>query len=132
MPGYSSPVDTNPYVPGTQLNPYDADPTLPGVQIAGTSINGIPHYSSGLDTNPYVSGTQIGGVCVDPGLGLGGGYGAGYTTTTTTYGNTFYWSNINNISSYLCIETNISLILWLFLPQSLIYNNTDYNDNDLF
>jgi hypothetical protein len=23
------------------------------------------------------------------------------------------------------------LILRLFLPQSLVYNNTDYNDNDL-
>lgn len=107
-PGYASSMDTNPFVPGTQLNPYDADPTRPGVQLAGTSINGIPHYSSPIDTNPFVSGTQVGGMTIDGpggfgvGVGMGGmggmgyggvGYGGvggtTYTTTTTTYGTGF-------------------------------------------
>ena len=87
MPGYSSPMDTNPYVPGTQLNPYDADPTRPGVQLPG-AINGMPHYSSPIDTNPFVAGTQVGGMTIgQPGMGMGMGMGMGgaYTTTTTTY-----------------------------------------------
>ena len=87
-PGYSSNLDSNPYLPGTQVNPYDADPTRPGVQIAGTSVNGVPHYSNAYDQNPYVSGTQVGGVTNDNplgGVGYTGGVG-GYTgTTTTTY-----------------------------------------------
>ena len=57
--GYSSSMDSNPYMPGTQISGYDTDLTRPGVQGYG-SINGIPHYSSGYDTNPYLSGTQGG------------------------------------------------------------------------
>jgi hypothetical protein len=88
--GFSSPADTNPCMPGTQLNPYDADLSTPGVQVAGTTFNGVPHYSNGLDTNPYVSGTQVGGVTLENGVGAGYGGVGGYTQTTTTYGNTFY------------------------------------------
>lgn len=57
--GYSSPMDTNPYLPGTQTSVFDSDPTRPGIQLPG-SINGIPHYSSAYDTNPYLSGNQYG------------------------------------------------------------------------
>lgn len=68
--GYSSSMDSNPYVPGTQISGYDTDLTRPGVQGYG-SINGIPHYSSGCDTNPYISGTQTGNYGY-------GGYGGMY------------------------------------------------------
>ncbi len=57
--GYSSSMDTNPYLPGTQTSVFDSDPTRPGIQLPG-SINGIPHYSSAYDTNPYLSGNQYG------------------------------------------------------------------------
>lgn len=91
-PGYASTLDSNPFVPGTQINPYDADPTRPGVQLPG-SINGIPHYSSPIDTNPYIAGTQVGGMGMGGmGMGMGGmgmGMGGSYTTTTT-YTNTGY------------------------------------------
>ena len=74
--GYSSPMDTNPYAPGTQFNAFDSDPTRPGVQMPG-SLNGVPHYSSGYDTNPYLSGNQGGGYG-GYGGGYGGAYGGGY------------------------------------------------------
>lgn len=64
--GYSSPWDTNPYMPGTQL---------------WGSPNIIPHYSSPFDTNPFMSGTQTGfGGMGYGGMGYGGcgGYGLGY------------------------------------------------------
>lgn len=70
--GYSSGMDSNPYMPGTQINRFDTDLTRPGVQGYG-SINGMPHYSSAYDTNPYLSGTQ-GGFGYG---GYGGGYGGG-------------------------------------------------------
>lgn len=67
--GYASSMDSNPYLPGTQINRFDTDLTRPGVQGYG-SINGMPHYSSAYDTNPYISGTQSG-------FGYGG-YGGMY------------------------------------------------------
>jgi hypothetical protein len=90
--GYDSPMDTNPFIPGTQLSPFDADPTRPGIQLPG-AINGIPHYSSPYDTNPYLAGTQLGGGiggCYGGGYGVGGyglgGLGGTVTTTYTSYG----------------------------------------------
>ena len=75
--GYASPMDTNPYLPGTQTSMFDADPTRPGIQLPG-AINGIPHYSSPYDTNPYVAGTQTGFGGGMGGFGGMGGYGGGY------------------------------------------------------
>ena len=58
--GYASPMDTNPFIPGTQTSCFDSDPTRPGIQAPG-SVNRVPHYSSQYDTNPYLSGTQLPG-----------------------------------------------------------------------
>lgn len=99
--GYDSPMDTNPFIPGTQLHPLDADPFTPGIQLPG-SINRVPHYDGPFDTNPFLAGTQVGGMTVSPvgmtsisPMGYGSiGYGAplcGTTyTTTTTYGPRYF------------------------------------------
>ena len=101
--GYASSMDSNPYMPGTQINRFDTDLTRPGVQGYG-SVNGMPHYSSAYDTNPYVSGTQMGGM----GMGMGGmGMGGmGYRPFW------FYWS-------ILILEITFSLSFYFFLINTL-------------
>ena len=60
--GYSSPMDTDPTRPGTQLNPYDQNPNVPGVQNYGGQGGfgqggyGGVGYASKRDTDPF---TQV-------------------------------------------------------------------------
>ena len=91
--GYSSPMDTDPTRPGTQLNPYDQNPNVPGVQNYGGQGGfgqggyGGVGYASKRDTDPFTPGTQTNPYDQNPNVpgvqsyGTGGygqgGYGQG-------------------------------------------------------